>query len=171
MRDEMENMLDGIFPEIAKKQKALVRKFRRDSLNKRIACDCVDVVTHEPDKDTYCPFCQGEGYYWDESYIDVYKVLVTGMSEGSTNERMITPGLLNVPLMVFYIRSSVNLTKEDKLVELVLDTDGQPVEPIKRQELFRIGALVDYRSDNGRLEYWKVACFAEQRKFLNGPSI
>lgn len=168
MRDEMEHMLDGIFPEIAKKQPALIRKFRRDSLNKRIACDCVDPVTHEPDKDTFCPFCQGEGYYWDESYVDVYKVL---QSPSPLREEMFPPGLLNVPLMIFYTRSSVDLTKEDKLVELVLDSDGQPADPIRRRELFRISSLVDYRSDNGRLEYWKVACYAELRKFLNGPSI
>ena len=169
MRKELNNTLDGIFPEIAKKQTAIFRKFRRDSLNKLIPCDCVDPVTHEPDKDTYCPFCQGEGSYWDEGYIEVYKILTDGRD--ALGERVTAPGLLNVPLMVFYTRSSVDMTSEDKIVEIVLDTEGVPDQPLRRKQLYRIGSLVDYRSDNGRLEYWKVSCYGEVRKFLNGPGI
>ncbi len=168
LRKELNNMLDGIFPEIAKKQPCVLRKFRRDDRDKRIKCDCVDINTKEPDKDTFCPFCQGEGYYWDEINMDTYKVQqsTSGLAENAQ-----APGLMNNPLMVFYTRSSVAMTKEDKLVELVLDEDGDPVEPIRRKQLYRIGSLVDYRSDNGRLEYWKMACYAEDRKFLNGPRI
>ncbi len=166
MRKELNNMFDGIFPEIAKKQPCVLRKFRRDDRGNRILCDCVDINTKEPDKDTFCPFCQGEGFYWDEVYMDTYKVQqsVSGLAENNT-----APGLMNNPLMVFYTRSRIDITKEDKLVELVLDEEGEQVIPLKRRQLYRIGSLVDYRSDNGRLEYWKMACFAEDRKFLNGP--
>lgn len=168
LRKELNSMFDGIYPEIAKKQPAVLRKFRRDANGKRILCDCVDVNTKEPDKDTYCPFCQGEGFFWDEIALDIYKRpdAVSGLAENATG-----PGLMNSPLMVFYTRSSVEMTKEDKLVELLLDEEGEPVEPIRRKQLYRIGSLVDYRSDNGRLEYWKMACYAEDRKFLNGPRI
>lgn len=172
MRDEMINTLDGFYPEIAKGQPAILRKMRRDSLGKLQRCDCVDAVTHEPDKDTFCPFCQGEGYYWDENYIEMYKVRFTiGQGHGSLNEELTTPGLINVPLMVFYTRSSVDFTIDDKIVQLVLDEAGGIVQPPRRQALFRIGALLDYRSDGGRLEFWKVACYGESRKFLNGPNI
>lgn len=168
LRKELNHMFDGIFPEIAKKQPCVLRKFRRDANGKRTLCDCVDINTKEPDKDTFCPFCQGEGYYWDEIDLDTYKVQqsVTPLAESVQ-----APGLINNPLMVFYTRSSVDIAADDKLVELVLSEEGEPIEPIRRKQLYRIGSLVDYRSDNGRLEYWKMACYAEDRKFLNGPRI
>ena len=168
MRKELNNMFDGIFPEIAKKQPGILRKFRRDAKGNRLPCDCIDPNTKEPDKDTFCPFCQGEGHYWDEIPMDIYKVQqsVSGLAENTQG-----PGLMNNPLMVFYTRSRVEMTKEDKLIELVLDEDGELVEPVRRKQLYRIGSLVDYRADNGRLEYWKMACYAEDRKFLNGPRI
>jgi hypothetical protein len=169
LRKELNNMFDGIFPEIAKKQTMVLRKFRRDSNGKLIPCDCVDPTTREPDKDTYCPFCQGEGAYWDEGYMDGYKVLQ--QSSDGLGERITAPGLMNIPVMVFYTRSSVDLTEDDKLVVIALDTEGNPVVPLRRVQLYRIGNLVDYRSDNGRLEYWKISCYGEQRKFLNGPGI
>jgi len=172
LRQELENTLDGVFPEIAKKQTIVLRRFRRDSVGKRTLCACVDINTKEPDKDSFCPFCQGEGYFWDETYIDAYKVQVySGIVGANTAETVFPGGLMNVPLMVFYTRSSVVITKEDKIVQIQLDNEGDAAIPLKRIQLYRIGSLVDYRSDNGRLEYWKINCFAEERKFLNGPRI
>ena len=68
MRGEMNSFLDGDYPEITKKTVAALRKMRVPEEE----CPCVDAVTHEPDKDNvWCPFCQGEGRYWDETFIDV----------------------------------------------------------------------------------------------------
>ena len=169
LRKELNNMFDGIFPEIAKKQPVILRRMRRDSNNNLTRCDCVDEVTHEPDKDTYCPFCQGDGFYWDEINMDAYKVPISG--NDALAEKLITQGLMNIPLMVFYTRSSVNIDEKDKIVEVELDKEGNIAEPIKRKQLYRIGSIIDYRSDNGRLEYWKISCYGEDRKFLNGPRL
>ena len=164
MRQEIINTLDGSFPEIAKKQIAVLRKMRIPAQQ----CPCVDAVTHEPDKDTFCPFCWGEGFLWDEIFIDFYKVPLKGDAGNSENEEITSPGLMNEPIMVFYIRYSVDLTDNDKIIELQLDREGQPIRPYQRKRLYRIGTLIDMRSDNGRLEYWKVDCYSEFRKFLNG---
>lgn len=169
MRREMNNTLDGIFPEISKKQPIILRRMRKDANGHLVKCDCVDEVTKEPDKDTYCPFCQGDGHYWDENYIDAYKVSLSGDEAKALGERLIGPGLLNIPLMVFYTRSTVDINITDKIVEMSLDKEGQVAKPIHRNQLYRIGEVVDYRSDNGRLEYWKICCYGESRKFLNGP--
>lgn len=168
MRQELNNTFDGVFPEVSKAQPALLRKMRRDSNNKLILCPCVDVLTHEPDVDTFCNICHGDGNLWDETPIDVYSVVLRSDVGLSSKEDLIRPGLMNIRLVSFYLRSSVDITEQDKIVELVLDTAGNPVRPYRRENLYRITTAIDYRSDNGKLEYWKLDCYSEKRKFLNG---
>lgn len=198
MRQEMINTLDGAYPEIAKKMPAVLRKMRRGTLEywpepneiedpwiewnaigKRyrwligtgsdlLPCPCTDKVTKEPDKDHHCPICWGEGFLWDEVFFDVYKVNIKSEVGNALLQELRTPGLITGPLVIFYTRYSEPITKEDKVVELVLDEEGRPVKPYFRKELYRIGNAIDLRGDHGRLEYWKLDCYAEYRKFLNG---
>jgi hypothetical protein len=168
IRQEFNNFLDGTWQEISKKQPALLRKMRRDSEGNKIQCPCVDSLTGEPDKDVFCPFCHGEMWIWDEMWVDVYSVELGSDIGKAIREEVIKPGLMNVPLMVFYMRSSVPVTPDDKVVEMIRGEDGKPIKPYKRAKLYRISAQIDLRSDNGRLEYWKLDCYAEERKFLNG---
>lgn len=197
MRAEFNATMDGEFPEIAKKQSHIFRKMQRQAtdpvvddttLERKfrgrtqiidwfvpeegflIPCACVDLITKEPDVDHFCPICQGERYLWDEIFIDTYKVDLRSDVGRSTKQDLIQPGLTNIPLMIFYTRSSVNVTRADKVVELWTDSAGDIIRPFRRRTLFRVGSTIDFRSDNGKLEYWKLDCYAEQRKFLNGPS-
>lgn len=168
IREELNRFLDGTWQEISKKQIALLRKMRRDDNENLIPCPCVDELTGEPDKDTFCAICHGEGKIWDEILVDVYSVELGSDIGKAIREDLIGPGLMNIPLMVFYMRSNVLVTKEDKMVELVRGQSGAPIRPYKRAQLYRINAEIDLRSDNGRIEYWKLDCYAEKRKFLNG---
>ena len=168
MREEFNNMMDGKWPEIAKAQPIVLRKLRRDSAGKLVRCPCVDVLTGEADLDHFCPVCHGEGSLWDEHMYDGYKVVLRSDVGLASREDLIKPGLLNIPFVIFYMRSRVDITIEDKIVELVLNQAGKPVRPFKRDYLYRIGTPIDLRSDGGKLEYWKLDCYAEERKFLNG---
>lgn len=197
IRQEMINTLDGSFPETAKKMTAVLRKMRRGTLEvfpegdiaspwsewnaigKRfrwrndigsdlLPCPCVDKVTKEPDKDHHCPFCWGEGFIFDEGFFDVYKVVIKSEVGNALLEELRGPGLITGPLVIFYTRYSELITREDKVVELVLDEEGVPVKPYFRRELHRIGSATDLRGDHGRIEYWKLNCFSEYRKYLNG---
>ena len=168
LRKELANTLDGHYPEVAKAQEALLRKVRLDANNKSIKCECVDIVTKEPDKDFFCPICHGEGHLWDEVYIKVYKVLLKSDVGNVYREVMKAPGLQNSSMSVFFCKSSVDITSKDKIVELSLDKEGKLSMPFRRRVLHKIVAAVDYRADNGRLEYWKLDCYEEKRKFLNG---
>ena len=78
------------------------------------------------------------------------------------------PGLQNSSMSVFFCKSLVDITQKDKIIELSLDTEGELSVPFRRRALHKIVAVVDYRADNGRLEYWKLDCYEEKRKFLNG---
>jgi len=156
LRKELKNTFKGHYPEVSKAQKALFRKMRRDASGNLIKCSCVDPVTDEPDRDFFCPICHGEGYLWDETYIDVYKV-------DQRNEV-----IYKAPIMVFYCISSIDITTKDRIIELVLTEDGEVATPFKRKARFKIKQAIDYRADNGRLEYWKLDCYEKAYKFLNG---
>ena len=156
LRKELKNTFEGHYPEISKAQKSLFRKMRSDANGKLIKCPCIDPVTDEPDKDTFCPVCHSEGYLWDESYIDIYKV-------DQRNEL-----IYKAPIMVFYCISSIDITTDDRIIELVLTEDGKVEAPFKRKTRFKIKQAIDYRADNGRLEYWKLDCYEKAYKFLNG---
>lgn len=171
MRQEFTNFLDGSFPEVAKKQVAILRKMRRDSDGNPIQCACVNSTTNEPDKDTWCPYCSNEGFYWDESFIEVYKIVLHSDVGNALNEDVVEPTLMNIPSSVFYLKATVRITDKDKIVELVLGANGTPVRPYRRRSIYRVGTLLDMRADEGKLEYWKATCFYEQHKYLNGPGV
>ena len=167
-------MMNGVFPEIAKKQRFVFRKMRLEDGN-LVRCPCVDPLTEEPDKDTFCPVCLGEAYLWDESSVDGYKVVIRHPVGLSSKETLIQPGNVNLAYVSFYFQYnlSINLfpkqVSPDKVVELVTNTNGTPTRPYQRERIYRIGTAIDFRSDDGRVEYWKLDCYEEQVKFLNGP--
>lgn len=162
LRDEFGLTFNGSDIEVAKAQSCLIRAMRKDSTGKKIKCECVNKITHEPDKDRLCLICLGEGFKWDESFSQIYKVLK------APREVVNDPGLINVPLMLFYMRHNASITKDDKVIELVLDSDGLPVQPYQRRDVWRIYHLEQMRLDNGRLEYLRVHTFREDVKHLNG---
>lgn len=174
MRKELEATFDGVFPEIAKAQKIALRIFRKDDQGKRIPCQCTDPVTHEPDKDTFCPYCFGEGFYWDEILTDTYKVVIRSSVGLSTKDELLSPGTMNIPIVSFYFRYNIPInhdgdTTPDKVIELATDSEGKLVRPYRRERVYRVGTAIDFRSDHGKLEYWKLDCTGEKVKFLNGP--
>lgn len=166
LRQELINTLEGAYPEVAKGKPAYLRKMRKDTSGVLIKCVCVDPTTGEPDKDDYCPFSLGERYFWDESEILVYKEESDNMDQPASKPS----GLLNIPVSVFYMRYDVGITPDDKIVEMVLGTDGRALSPRRRSAVYSIRQLIEYRSDRGRLEFFKAICSREFVKFLNPPT-
>jgi len=168
LRFELDATLRGIFPEIPKAINMLLRKMRRDTDSKLIKCSCVDLVTHEPDIDTFCPICHGEGNLWDETLVEGYKQTIGSTQSLVADERQLKSGIINVQSINFYTRYDTVYTQEDKLVELYLTVDGEIVIPYRRKKIYVINTTLDFRSDYGRLEYWKLSGYEQERKFLNG---
>ncbi len=161
MRDEFEDTFDGTALEISKKRPALLRKMRLDSKGKKIPCVCVDPTTKEAEKDRLCSICLAEGFLWDETETDVYKVLL------NPREVLHQPGLSNTPTVIFYMRHSTSILRHDKVIELVLDIEGKPVQPRQRNNVFRIQHIEIFRLDDARIEYLKLYTFREDVKHLN----
>lgn len=161
IRNELDNTFDGTSLETPKARICLLRRMRRDAKGNKIACECTDPITHEPDKDRLCPFCLGDGFKWDEVLQEMYKVLLT------SKEVMSGPGLINTPQVVFYMKYDTTITYDDKIVEPVLDQEGQMTVPPRRLALYRIQEINPLRLDNGRLEYLKLWAYRQDVKHLN----
>lgn len=164
----MANFLDGSSIEIPKGQDAVLRRMNRDSAGNLIPCECVDPITKEPDKDRYCPICMGEGWKWTEVSVKLYKVIEDSDVDNALRDKLLIPGLINIPITVFYMRYTANVTRQDKIILLVTDLEGDTENT--RQEIYRIETAWAYRSDFGRVEYWKLFVHKEDVKYLNTPS-
>ena len=171
IRKEMIHTLDGFFPEIAKGHYVILRKARLDSNNQPISCPCVDSITLEPDKTTWCPVCYGSSIYFDEEWILTYSTYELSSDASLANlNQVISPGIINIPSVVFYTRYSDIITNHDRIVRVALDADGSVSIPVNRLEIYRVNFVWEYRSDNGKLEYHKIATHKQEVKYLNAPS-
>jgi len=166
LRSEFNNTAEGSCPEISKFQPGFLRRFRRDAEGQKILCSCVSPVTAEPDRERRCNSCLGEAFLWDEVDIRFYHAEVNTESQRSDRESLRVPGIMNTPLRAFWIESDYDLTKDDKLVTLVLNKEGKMVLPKQRKELYVIAALLELRLDNGRLEFWKANGYKDNNKWL-----
>ena len=101
--------------------------------------------------------------------MDVYEVEIRSSVGLSMKEERFGAGDTSVDISSYYTRYSSPITIDDKIITLVLDSEGSPIRPYRREKLLRIGTAVDYRCDRGRIEYWKLDTYKEIRKFLNGP--
>ena len=105
-----------------------------------------------------CPICHGEGWiYTDEPHL-VRRRLVErplGLADG---QQMTDIGYMTVNYIVFYLQYYVNPKKDDKIIELDLTDCANPVTPWKFKEVYKIAVAEPFRDENGRIEYWRVAC-------------
>jgi hypothetical protein len=156
LRQEFDNLVLGYQGETPIGRPFILRRMRRDSNDALIPCSCVDELTKEPDRDYPCPNCYGNGNLWDEELIYAYKVVAAspGGSNASANFPKMDPGTMYVPAARFFISYSVNPRREDRIIEIELDSSGSAVVPYNRTAIFEIMLVRDMRPDNAEIAYW-----------------
>ena len=147
LREEMYRLLYGAADEIAKGVIGMFRRARLDANGKKVKCPCRDTITDEPDKDFYCRTCIGLGYLWDERELVYYKSDDT---------------LRKTDEMFFYVEYFVRPSIGDYIVELIRDAEGVITPPGMREKLYRIIEAEPFRSDVGRIEYWRCRTVYER---------
>ena len=158
LRKEFDEIVFGGNGTLPHGQTLVHRKMRRDDDNNLVSCSCRDSITDEPDTEASCPFCLGEGYYWDEDWIVGFSGYI-GASGGLSNRvKGLFPGSIRVDYKIFYFRYDTELSYRDKIVEIQLDTEGEVVVPYRREAIYKPQTIVKYRSDYGRIEYIAVYC-------------
>ncbi len=156
LRAEFDEIVFGGPTSIPHGKKVLLRKARLNSSSIPVACVCKDSLTSEADLE--CPYCLGEGYYWDEELATCYSVYVGADGGLAARIKQLFPGQLRVDSKVFYFRYDTEISYRDKIVELELDTEGGIVVPYARETIYKPQTINKYRSDYGRIEYIAVYC-------------
>ena len=169
IRSEFVHTMDGFAPEISKASVGLLRKMRRDQAGQLIPCPCVDPVTGEGDRDRWCPICYSSNYLNDEVFVQYYRTIAGLDTSNALRDKHTQPGLINIPVIVFYIRYDALITRQDSIIEILRDDEGEPVQPLQRTGIYQLGTLWDYRSDNGKLEYYKAFAHEATVKYMNAP--
>lgn len=141
---------------------------RRDSNNNLLKCACVDQITKEQDIDVFCPLCWGEGNYFDEVFISVYRSQPMSILPQANSKTSTAPGIQKDEDIVFYTTYEEDITGEDIIIELFLDKEGGVIKPYKRKKRYKIGNVIDYRLDKSKLEFWQISCVENKLKWLNG---
>ena len=155
LRQELKEIFFGSEVEIEKGRKGLLRKMRRDSDGNLINCVCRDKITKDPDRDYHCRFCKGWGYYWDEYEVTYFRNDASySKASGQNNE---------YAKDYFYLQHTVDITSDDYLIILNNDTEGDIVVPTERFKYFKIFSADAFRSDYGRIEYWRIRAHEERR--------
>jgi len=157
LRKEFHEFLFGSATEVPKGQVGILRRMRKDDNGNLIPCACVDKKTGEPDLDTFCPYCHGEGYIYDEEWIAYYRVLVSSQEGMVRKNQAHRAGMSNIPFVFFYLEYNVEPSRVDKIVEVSRDVDGGVLLPYTEEAIYPIATLEPFRSDSGRIEYWRLA--------------
>lgn len=156
LRVELHRLLYGAADEEAKGRVGLLRRIRLDANGEPIRCACRSSLTDEPDKDYYCRFCLGVGYFWDELKIVYYRNDDSFRKREGKNQEYEGDD--------FFVGHQQVITPRDFIVVVKLDEDGQPVVPVVRESVFRILSADPFRADNGRIEFYRIRA-VESRKW------
>jgi hypothetical protein len=148
LRIELHKTLYGSIDEIAKGRQGLLRVARVDNNGDLVKCPCRDEITDEPDKDFFCKTCYGFGYLWNERKIVYYR------DDDSVSKH---------DESYFYMEYFENPTRFDCIIEVALDMDGQPKMPVRRELYYPILFAEAFRSDTGRIEYWRCRAKLERK--------
>jgi hypothetical protein len=164
LREEFRRFLFGASDEIAKGRLGILRQPKYESSGEPNVCPCVSETTGEPDRDTYCPYCRGYGYIFREQWVVYYK-LVVASNEGVTRRQAnYKGGLVDVPLVFFYVQYHVEPKSIDQFIEVELDVDGNVAVPVVRKAIYELSTAQAFRSDRGRVEYWRLAATEDSVK-------
>jgi hypothetical protein len=156
LRKEVKDTFKGSVYEIPKAFKVLLRKFRRNANNYRIPCSCN--VAKEGQMHQKCTICLGEGYLWDEQYVETFKVDIGSDQEKAGASLLTEIGRSKKQFCKFYLQEFIKIDYEDKIIELALDIDGNLIKPDHRGITWTINTLNEKRSDTGRIEYIILYC-------------
>lgn len=156
LRSNFQSLIFGDGDTLPHGKPVLLRVFRLNEDNKRIKCVCLDDTTLEPSDE--CKFCSGEGYFWDEVWKQTFCSYVGADGGLSRRIRMGRAGEIRTDYKVFYFQHLDQLKYCDKIIEVKLDSEGEPIVPYVIESIYKPETISENRSDYGRIEYISVYC-------------
>ena len=164
LREELNKTLYGSSNELAKGQFAILRRMRRkDGVSYPISeenlqkCPCTENPDLEADRVVKCQWCYGERFLFDDEFIVTYRASKFNYVD---MERPKGYGNLAISLAFFYCEHTIMPSRFDKIIEPMIDYDGNVISPIEVKVKHNIEMADAFRSDNGRIEFWRLGCIA-----------
>lgn len=157
LREEFDKLVFGTSDSPRHGHLVLIRHARRDDENIPEPCPCTDGHVYQ-DPDPTCVYCDGEGFLWDERWYWCYSTYA-GSLHGALKH--LPFGSTRVDHKTFYFRFDTPILYGDKIVEVRLDTEGNPLVPYIRRAIYTPSTIQEYRADNGRIEYIAAHCREE----------
>jgi hypothetical protein len=108
-----------------------------------------------------CPICHGEGYVYEDELHLTRRRLVAPEIGLAGSEAITEMGFFNINYVVFYFMYYVAPSKGDKIIEISLDDDANPIRPFVHREMYRIALGEPFRDQNGRVEFYRAAAKLE----------
>ena len=108
-----------------------------------------------------CPICHGEGWVYEDELHLARRRLVSPEIGLAAQEQLSDIGWFNINYICFYFQHYVNPAKGDKIIEIELDSKGDPVRPFKQLELYRVAVAEPFRDQLGRIEFWRCSAKLE----------
>ena len=156
LRQEFDNIVFGADGSVPKGRLLVVRHMRRDNNGRKIACTCKDEFSGGAEPD--CPYCLGESFLWDEAWY-MGRTQFLGTDGGLGNRYRLSPGgEIRADTKIFFLRYDVPLRYGDKIIEMLLDEEGQPVVPYVREAIYKPQTINRLRADHGRTEFIAAYC-------------
>jgi len=166
LRSELNKFFFGASDEVAKGCFFILRRMRRQegviyptTSSELQTCICKSSNhSGEVDKDYPCQSCEGEGYLFDDEIVVGYK---TSRFEYQAVEKYTTWGKNIVELSFFYIEHHEAISRYDKLIEPLTNSEGEIISPVKILHKHNIHMAERFRDDCGRLSYFRISCFTD----------
>lgn len=160
LRKGFDDLVFGIEGKIPHGHWVILRNVRYDENHEPTECVCLrNKQTIE--SDILCSYCSGEGYLWDEQWIYCYS-MHSGSDSGLARKYISSgAGEIKTDYVVFFLRYDTIIREKDKIIEVLLDTEGEIIQPFVRTNYFEPSTIIDFRADNGRIEYIMVFCKEE----------
>ena len=115
-------------------------------------CACFNEATQEANPD--CSFCTGEGWQYEDVKVLARKSFQTDPMTSAFLNNLTPLGRSAVGDVIFWIKWDEKPNRMDKIVEVTLDADGEPVIAHRIEMIWEINFVHDYRDKWGRVEFW-----------------
>lgn len=123
-----------------------------------IPCTCkYNLVTHEADKDAECAYCDGQGVLWDELWFTGYLSFSANLMGNDQTDIQYdsSPGTVNLNEPFLFTFHHIVIRHEDWIIRAALDMDGNLMQPIQPQNIYKLLHYRPMRMDFARVEFWK----------------
>lgn len=124
--------------------------FLRRSTGRR--CSCWNSATQEANPD--CSFCTGEGWHYEDIKCLARKMFLTDPMTAAFLNKISPLGRVSVGDELFWLQYSEKPTVQDKIIEVSLDSQGEPIVAHRIEIMWEINWVQDYRDEYGRVEFW-----------------